>query len=81
MAYSSDISAEIKQQIEAAISDATVEVSLGSERHYEISVVSASFEGQSRLEQQRRIYASITELMSGDAAPIHAIDRLDTRAA
>lgn len=79
MTTSFDMSDEIKRCIEEAIPDAKVEVRPGSDRHYEISVVSASFEGQSRVKQQQRVYASITDLMSGDQAPIHAIDRMDTR--
>lgn len=81
MTYSSDISAEIRRRIEAAIPDATVEVSLASERHYEISVVSASFQGQSTVKQHQRVFASITDLMAGESAPIHAVDRMDTRVA
>jgi len=79
MTFSSDMSAEIKGRIETAIPDARVEVRTGSDRHYEISVVSASFEGQSQVKQQQRIYAAITDLMAGNSAPVHAIDRMDLR--
>lgn len=73
-----DMSTELKQRIEKAIPDAEVNVVPGSARHYEISVVSASFEGLSLVKQQQRVYAAITDLMSGDDAPVHAIDRLQT---
>ena len=46
MQFSSNISAEIKQRIEAAISGAQVEIVPGSACHYELYVISASFEGQ-----------------------------------
>jgi hypothetical protein len=29
--------------------------------------------------QQQQVYAAIQHLMAGDAAPVHAIDRLVTR--
>ncbi len=79
MQFSSNISAEIKQRIEAALSGAQVDVVPGSARHYELYVISASFEGLSPVKQQQMIYASIKDLMSGDDAPIHAIDRMDLR--
>jgi len=33
------------------------------------------------LQSQRLVYAAITDLMSGDMAPVHAIDNLTTRVA
>ena len=74
-----DMSLELKQRIEESIPDAEIEVVPGSGRHYEISVVSASFEGLSLVKRQQRVYAAITDLMGGDNAPVHAIDRLQTR--
>ena len=79
MQFSSNIPDEIKQRIEAAIPGAQVEIVPGSARHYELYVRSASFEGLSQVKQQQMIYASIKDLMSGDDAPIHAIDRMDLR--
>ena len=79
MTFSSDKSTEIKDRIETAIPDARVEVLARSDRHYEISVISASFEGQSQVKQQQRVYASITDLMAGNDAPVHAIDRMDLK--
>jgi len=73
-----DMSAELKQRIEQSIRDAQVEVVAGSERHYEISVVSPSFEGLSSLKRQQQVYAAFTDLMAGENAPVHAIDRLQT---
>ena len=56
-----------------------VEVRANSAGHFEIRVVSASFAQQSRVVQQQRVYAAIAHLMKGDAAPVHAIDRLGHR--
>lgn len=67
----------IREAIEGAIPGADVEVS-GSGGHFEIRVVSASFEGQGTLARHRRVYAAVTPLMSGEGAPVHAIDRLET---
>lgn len=79
MTASSDISAEIKFRIETAIPGANVEVRSGSHRHFEIFVISDTFEGQSLVKQQQRIYAPISDLMAGNDAPVHAIDRMDLR--
>jgi acid stress-induced BolA-like protein IbaG/YrbA len=69
---------ELRSSIEAAIQSARVEVNAASPGHFEIRVVSESFEGQSRVQQQQAVYAAIAHLMKGDTAPVHAIDRLET---
>ena len=79
MTLLSDMSTEIKNRIETGIPGAIVQVRTGSDRHYEISVISASFEGQSQVKQQQQVYALITDLMAGNEAPVHAIDRMDLR--
>lgn len=66
----------IRSQIEAALEGARVEVVPTSPGHYEITVVSAAFEGKSRVRQQQLVYAAITDLMAGSDAPVHAVDRL-----
>lgn len=68
----------IRQSIVASLPDARVEAS-GTGGHYTIDVVSAAFEGKSTLERQRLIYRAIAPLMSGESAPVHAVDRLNTR--
>jgi BolA protein len=40
------------------------------ETHFHVRIVSAAFEGTSRVERQRRIYAALTEEMRG---PVHAL--------
>jgi stress-induced morphogen len=43
----------------------------GTEDHYEVRVVSAAFQGRSRLEQQRQVMAALAaELKSGE---VHAL--------
>lgn len=69
--------AEIKTRIKQAIPDCEVQAS-GGGGHFSIAVTSAQFEGLNTLKKKRMVYAAITELMSGDDAPIHAVDRLDT---
>ena len=68
----------LRESIEAAIPKARVEVRGGSPGHFEIRVVSQAFEGLNRVRQQQLVYAAIKHLMQGDAAPVHAIDRLQT---
>jgi stress-induced morphogen len=53
----------------------------GGGGHYTIKVTAAAFAGKSLIEQQRMVYSAITELMRGDDAPIHAVDKLTTRSA
>ncbi len=69
----------LRRAIREQIPDAQVEVAPGGAGHFELRVTSASFAGESRLRQQQRVYAAIAPLLRGDAAPVHAIDRLETR--
>lgn len=73
-----DVLDKIKAAIEAAIDGAEVNVSSMSPGHFEIRVVSSAFDGLDRVKQQQLVYGAITPLMSGDAAPVHAVDRLET---
>jgi stress-induced morphogen len=73
-----DICAALSGAITAAIPDARVEVAPGSPGHFELRVVSKTFAGQSMVQQQQRVYGAIKELMRGDGAPVHAVDRLQT---
>ena len=70
-----DICAEAKSRIESAIPGADVEVT-GGGGHFEIRVVSDAFAGKRIVQKQRMVYMAIKELMAGDAAPIHAVDRM-----
>jgi stress-induced morphogen len=73
-----DLCAALTEAIASAIPDAQVEAVAGSPGHFELRVVSKTFDGQSMVRQQQRVYGAIKELMQGDAAPVHAIDRLQT---
>jgi len=74
---------ELRGRIEAAIAEALpgarIEVRAGSPGHFEIEVASEAFAGKSRVQQQQLVYAAIAPLMSGDAPPVHAVDRMVTR--
>ena len=75
---SQDLAERLRACIAEALPDAQVEVAAESPGHFSVRVVSASFEGESRVRQQQRVYAAIAHLMEGDDAPVHAIDRLQT---
>ncbi len=68
---------QIREAIETAIPDGRVEVASSSPGHFEIAVTSAAFEGKTKVQQHQLVYGAITSLMSGDAAPVHAVDRLE----
>ena len=72
------LAAELAQAVRAALPDAEVEVQAGSPGHFALRVASAEFAGLPRVRQQQKVYAAIQHLMAGDAAPVHAIDRLVT---
>jgi len=67
---------QIREAIAAAIEGAEVTIDPRGPGHFEISVVSGTFEGKSSVQQHQLVYAAITELMSGPNAPVHAIDKL-----
>ena len=72
---------QLVQQISAAIkgriTDARVEVTSGGPGHYVIRVESHEFGGKPRVKQQQLVYGAIAHLMTGQDAPIHAVDRLE----
>ena len=73
-----DVCAALRRAIESAIAGARVEVTATSDRHFEIQVTAKVFAGKSMVQQQRLVYGAIKELMQGDDAPVHAIDRMRT---
>lgn len=76
--FTGNILEALRDAILKDIPDAKVEVS-GAGGHFSIDVESAAFAGKSMLASQRLVYAAITPLMSGDLAPVHAVDSLRTR--
>ena len=69
---------EIKHRIESAIPGARVDVEdwTGGGDHFRATVVSPTFDGKSRIEQHRMVYAVFGEEIGG---PIHALS-LTTKA-
>ena len=74
---SADVIAQMRSAIEDAIACDALEITSGSPGHFAIRVVSPAFEGKNRVKQQQLVYGAIAELMNGDAAPVHAVDRLE----
>ena len=77
MSHSDTLNA-IRTRIADAIPGAQIDVQ-GGGGHYVIAVVSELFDGKRTLERKRMVYTAITDLMKGDDAPVHAVDRLETR--
>ena len=73
-----EIVPRIRSAVQTAIPGAQVDV-VANGNHFELRVVSPAFAGKRTLERQRMVLSSLRELMSGDHAPVHAIDRLQTR--
>ncbi len=71
------IEEQVTTAIQTAIPESQVQVQSNG-NHFEITVISALFEGKGLLEKQRMVYSAITPFMSGPNAPIHAVDRLKT---
>ena len=76
---SDDVCRALHEAIAAALPDAQIGVAAASPGHFEIEVVSTAFAGKPMVKQQQLVYAAIKDLMAGDGAPVHAIDRLKTR--
>ena len=74
-----DTASRIKTAIESAIDGAAVDVRAGSGGHFEIDVTASQFAGKSMVAQQQLVYAAIKDLMAGNDAPVHAVDRLRTK--
>ena len=73
-----DLCRALSEAITQAIPDAQVEAT-GGGGHFTLVVVSKEFEGKNTLAKQRMVYKAIGDLMKGDNAPVHAIDKLETR--
>jgi stress-induced morphogen len=69
--------AQMREAIGAKLPGAEVDVKAAGPGHYEIRVVSSAFEGKNRVQQHQLVYGAIAHLMAGNAAPVHAIDRLE----
>ena len=76
--FSGSVHDAIRDAIVQKLPGALVDVE-GGGGHYTIVVISASFAGKSMLDSQRIVYGAIAHLMSGERAPVHAVDTLKTR--
>jgi len=76
---SDDVCTALRQKIADTIDDAQVVVRANSPGHFEIEVTSKAFAGTSRVQQQQLVYGAIKDLMAGNDAPVHAVDRLVTK--
>ncbi len=74
---SDETAQQLREAIEGALDCERVEITSGSPGHFSICVVSQTFTGLNRVKQQQSVYAAIKDLMAGDQAPVHAIDRLE----
>lgn len=75
-----DVLEKIEQAIRHALPESQVQVKAGGAGHFEVSVVSEAFRGKPMVQQHQLVYGAIAPLMAGDAPPVHAIDRLQTKA-
>lgn len=73
-----DIEQAIRTAIEQAIEHSRAEVHCASPGHFEITVHAKAFDDKRLLEKQRMVLGAIKHLMAGDAAPVHAVDRIVT---
>jgi acid stress-induced BolA-like protein IbaG/YrbA len=73
-----DVCKALREAIEGAIPGSHAQVTPGNPGHFEVSVRSSIFAGQSMVRQQQMVYSAIAHLMQGEDAPVHAIDRLRT---
>ena len=76
--FQGSITDAAREAIEKAIPGAKATVD-GGNGHYNIQVVSAAFDGKSTLQKHRMVLSAVAHLMSGDMAPIHAVDSIDAR--
>lgn len=70
----------LREAIAKAIPDGDIDVRAQNPGHFEITVVSPAFEGKTRVRQQQLVYGAIAHLMHGEGAPVHAVDRMFTKA-
>ena len=67
----------VREAIEREVPDSRAEVN-GGGGHYTIEVTSPVFAGKNTLQSQRLVYSAIAHLMTGNMAPVHAVDNLKT---
>lgn len=75
--FQGSITEAIEKAVASAIPGAVVRAT-GGGGHYNVEVRSAAFEGKNTLARHRMVLSAIAPLMSGDMAPVHAVDSLVT---
>ena len=70
---------ELRGMLQQAFPTGTVQLESNDNVHFQLLVVAPQFEGKNMVEQHQMVYAAIAPLMAGDAAPVHAVDKLDCR--
>lgn len=73
-----DVTQELETRIVTALPGAVVQVSAHGGGHFSIEVKSPLFAGKGTLARHRLVLSAIAPLMAGDAAPVHAVDKLVT---
>ena len=76
--YTGDVSEAIRTAVASRLPDAVVEVT-GGGGHWSLVVTSSAFVDKSMLERHRLVLSALAPLMAGDAAPVHAVDKLITQ--
>jgi acid stress-induced BolA-like protein IbaG/YrbA len=74
-----EVATDLQKAIADHIEGCEVEVQPQGAGHFIVRVVSAAFEGKNPVQRQQLVYAAIAPFMSGPTAPVHAIDKMDTR--
>ena len=74
-----EVAGDMRGAIEEALPGAQVQVDPQGAGHFVVRVVSEAFEGKGPVQCQQLVYGAIARFMSGDTAPVHAIDRMETR--
>lgn len=62
---------QVESLIKSEIPDSQVKVLSNDGSHFEVTVVSGSFEGKSRVRQHQMVYAAVKQAMNSEA--IHAL--------
>lgn len=76
---SDDVTTRMRAAIESALPGAKVDIKANGGGHYALAVVSSAFEGKTTLQRHRLVLSAIAPLMSGNDAPVHAVDSLDAK--
>ncbi len=76
--FTGNVSDAIRTAVLTRLPDALVEVH-GGGGHWSIVVTSTEFAGKSVIDAHRMVLQVIAPLMAGEGAPVHAVDKLETR--